>query len=150
MTTHSSILAWEISWSEEPNRLQSMESQSQKRLSMHTHTHPVTVSMPPTLAFHFLKHFQLLLPTCHIWNLLTSYDPAIPFLGIYPDKTIIWKDTCTRMFITALFTEGKKRKHPQFSSVTQLGPTLCNPMDHCTPGLPVHHQLPESTQTHLN
>ena len=32
----------------------------------HTHTHPVTVTMPPTLAFHFLKHFQLLLPTCHI------------------------------------------------------------------------------------
>ena len=39
MTIHSSILAWEISWSEEPNRLQSMGSQSQTRLSMHTHTH---------------------------------------------------------------------------------------------------------------
>ena len=35
----------------------------------------------------------------------------------------------------------------QFSSVTQLCPTLCNPMNHSTPGLPVHHQLPESTQT---
>ena len=31
----------------------------------------------------------------------------------------------------------------QFSSVTQLCPTLCNPMNHSTPGLPVHHQLPE-------
>ena len=35
----------------------------------------------------------------------------------------------------------------QFSSVTQLCPTLCNPMNHSTPGLPVHHQLPEFTQT---
>ena len=38
----------------------------------------------------------------------------------------------------------------QFSSVTQLSLTLCNPMDHSTPGLPVHHQLPEFTQTHVH
>ena len=38
----------------------------------------------------------------------------------------------------------------QFSSVAQLGPTLCNPMNCSTPGLPVHHQLPESTQTHVH
>ena len=38
----------------------------------------------------------------------------------------------------------------QFSSVTQSCPTLCNPMDHSTPGLPVHHQVPESTQTHVH
>ena len=31
----------------------------------------------------------------------------------------------------------------QFSSVPQLCPTLCDPMNHSTPGLPVHHQLPE-------
>ena len=37
-----------------------------------------------------------------------------------------------------------------FSSVTQLCPTLCNPMDCSTPGLPVHHQLPELTQTHIH
>ena len=36
----------------------------------------------------------------------------------------------------------------QFSSVPQSCPTLCHPMNHSTPGLPVHHQLPESTQTH--
>ena len=38
----------------------------------------------------------------------------------------------------------------QFSSVTQLCPTLCDPMNHSTPGLPVHHQLPEFTQTHVH
>ena len=38
----------------------------------------------------------------------------------------------------------------QFSSVAQSCPTLCDPMNHSTPGLPVHHQLPEFTQTHLH
>ena len=38
----------------------------------------------------------------------------------------------------------------QFSSVTQSCPTLYDPMNHSTPGLPVHHQLPESTQTHVH
>ena len=38
----------------------------------------------------------------------------------------------------------------QFSSVTQSCPTLCNPMNHSTPGLPIHHQLLEFTQTHVH
>ena len=38
----------------------------------------------------------------------------------------------------------------QFSSVTKSYPALCNPMNRSTPGLPVHHQLPESTQTHVH
>ena len=37
-----------------------------------------------------------------------------------------------------------------FSSVTQSCPTLCNPMNRSTPGLPVHHQLLEFTQTHVH
>ena len=43
------------------------------------------------------------------------------------------------------------RVHPnpvQFSSVAQSCPTLCDSINCSTPGLPVHHQLPESTQTH--
>ena len=38
----------------------------------------------------------------------------------------------------------------QFTSVAQSCPTLCDPMNHSTPGLPVHHQLPEFTQTHVH
>ena len=38
----------------------------------------------------------------------------------------------------------------QFSSVAQLCPTVCNPMNRSTPGLPVHHQLLEFTQTHVH
>ena len=39
---------------------------------------------------------------------------------------------------------------PQFSSVAQSCPTLCDPVNYSTPGLPVHHQLPEFTQTHVH
>ena len=38
----------------------------------------------------------------------------------------------------------------QFSSVAQSCPSLCDPMDFSTPGLPIHHQLPEFTQTHVH
>ena len=41
------------------------------------------------------------------------YDPAIPFLGVYPDKTIIQKDTCIPMFI-GLFTTAKAWKQPKY------------------------------------
>ena len=45
---------------------------------------------------------------------------------------------------------GLLRFKSQFSSVAQSRPTLCNPMDFSTPGFPVHHQLPEPTQTHVH
>ena len=38
----------------------------------------------------------------------------------------------------------------QFSSVAQLCPTLCDPMNRSAPGIPVHHRLPEFTQTHVH
>ena len=39
---------------------------------------------------------------------------------------------------------------PQFSSVAQSCPALCDPMNCSTPGLPIHHQLPDYTQTHVH
>ena len=44
------------------------------------------------------------------------YDPAIPLLGIYSDKTLLKKDTYTRMFIAALFTIVKTWKQPKCPS----------------------------------
>ena len=46
--------------------------------------------------------------------------------------------------------QGKPFSSVQFSSVTQSCLTLCNPMNRSMPGLAVHHQLPESTQTHVH
>ena len=45
---------------------------------------------------------------------------------------------------------GSSFSSAQFSSVAQSCPTLCDPMNHSMPGLPVHHQLPEITQTHVH
>ena len=44
---------------------------------------------------------------------------------------------------------GNRSYNLQFNSVTQSCPTHCDPMNLSTPGLPVHHQLPEFTQTHV-
>ena len=44
---------------------------------------------------------------------------------------------------------SRDRQNNQFSSVAQLCPTLCNPMDCSTSGFHVHHQLPELVQTHV-
>ena len=54
-----------------------------------------------------------------VWKFLRKlnrklpYDPAIPLLGIYPDKTFLKKDTCSHMFIVALFTIAKTWKQPK-------------------------------------
>ena len=54
---------------------------------------------------------------------------------------------CSHETITTLLISHQSG---QFSSVAQSCPSLCDPMNHSTPGLPVHHQLPESTQTHVH
>ena len=54
-----------------------------------------------------------------VWRVLKTlgikppYESAIPLLGIYPEETIIVKDTCTPMFIAALFTIARTWKPPR-------------------------------------
>ena len=57
----------------------------------------------------FLKKLKIELP----------YDPAIPLLGIYSEKTIIQKDTCTPMFTAALFTIARSWKQPKCPSTDE-------------------------------
>ena len=52
-------------------------------------------------------------------NIELPYDPAIPFLGIFPDKTIIQKDTCIPMLIAALLTISKTWKQPKCPSTEE-------------------------------
>ena len=47
------------------------------------------------------------------------YDPAIPLLGIYPEKIITEKDTCTPIFITALFAIASTCKQPRHPSIDE-------------------------------
>ena len=60
-----------------------------------------------------------------VWRFLKNlkeellYDPAMPLLGIYPDKTIIRKDTGNSMFMSALFTIAKTWKQPKCPSTDE-------------------------------
>ena len=47
------------------------------------------------------------------------FDPAIPLLGIYPEKTTTRKDTCTPVFIAALFAIAKTWKQPKYPSTEE-------------------------------
>ena len=59
--------------------------------------------------WRFLKKLKIELP----------YAPAIPLLGIYPEKTIVQKDTCTPMFIATLFTITRSWKQPKCPSTDE-------------------------------
>ena len=59
--------------------------------------------------WRFLKKLKIELP----------YDPAIPLLGKYSDKTLTQKDTCTPMFIATLFTVAKTWKQPKCPSTDE-------------------------------
>ena len=59
--------------------------------------------------WRFLKKLKIELP----------YDSAIPLRGIYPEKTIIQKDTCTPIFIAALFTIARSWKQPKYPSTDE-------------------------------
>ena len=57
----------------------------------------------------FLKKLQIELP----------YNPAIPLLSIYPEKTVIQKESCTTMFFAALFTIARTWKQPKCPSTDE-------------------------------
>ena len=61
-----------------------------------------------------------------IWRFLKKrlkielpYDPTVPHLGIYPEKSLIRKDTCTSVFIAALFTITRMWKQPKCPSIDE-------------------------------
>ena len=80
-----------------------------------------------------------------------------PARTLIPNKTSAQISSYVKFTQTAGQTLGgqkpKERKYStsvQFSSVAQSCPTLCDPMNRSTPGLPVHHQLMEFTQNHVH
>ena len=96
------------------------------------------------------------------WVLPLTTLGELPDPGIEP-VSLTFPALAGRFLPTA--PPGKQRRYKQcgnerwkipmcdsvhLSSVTQSYPTLCDPMNHSMPGLPVHHQLPEFTQTHVH
>ena len=81
-----------------------------------------------------------------IWTRLSNWSDLILFFFMTSTKIGV------QLITLLLYTFSYKYIYiiHQFSSVTQSCPTLCNPMNRSTPGLPVHHQFPEFTQTHVH
>ena len=81
------------------------------------------------------------------WSRLTS--PVIRHMDI-TNLLIQCSENSVSFHCPKWTTSCKSWEDIQFSSVAQSCPTLCDPVNRSTPGLPVHHQLPEFTQTHVH
>ena len=98
---------------------------------------PWTVARQAPLSMRFSRQ--------ECWSGLPFPSPGdLPDPGIEPGSPALESDALT------YDPPGKPKSTIQFSSVTQACLTLCDPMTRSTPGLPVHHQLPEFTQTHIH
>ena len=86
------------------------------------------------------QHRIISLP-CWAWTVLSTF-PASDHLQSLLAHHITWDTVC--------FIVGCWVSFSSVSSVAQLCPTLCDPMDCTTPGFPVHHQLLELAQTHIH
>ena len=124
MATYSNILAWRIPWTQEPQGLQSMELQ-RGRHEVTEHTHICNVQT--IITFLLMDHAFLVMS-----------ENSFPIVD--HEDFHLFSKSFLPLFINSV----------QFSSVSQSCPTLCDPMNHSTPGLLVHHQLPEFTQTHVH
>ena len=127
-----------------------MEKESSKRireLPFWTHTGPSVVRVSISWIENCLIH-QLLGRTLRRSWLRNGESLDCDLMS----SNISWKQKLKRIKLFPHLWFRKKFSHisVQFSSVTQSCPTLCDPMNCSTPGLPVQNQLPESTQTHVH
>ena len=90
-------------------------------------------SLPLIILFLFSEHSPL-----------TSCPPGKLFLILHYSAQLLSSLASLLSVLSCVFSSV------QFSSVAQSCPTLCDPMNRSTPGLPVHHQLLEFTQTHIH
>ena len=104
---------------------------------------PDNVNMVKTFCMYLFVTWELMLGRCCHW---CSVLP-LPYAGGH--KVKIRRESRVEVY-HGDEAEPRAACTLQFSSVTQSCPTPCNPMDCSTPDLPVHHQLPEFTQTHVH
>ena len=91
-----------------------------------------------TGCIHFYFLYELNLRKNNGYSILSTYQWKQKLVEVFSNRNLRDYDT------------DDLPRFRQFSSVAQSCPTLCDPMNHSTPGLPIHHQLPESTQTHVH
>ena len=102
------------------------------------------LSILPCFNEHFIWFIQLFFQSNFIWIWLLNMN-KLSFLNLCIIKFLLSPTGLVSQNLSSV-----QFSSVQFSSVAQSCPTLCDPMDHSTPGLPVHYQLPEFTQTHVH
>ena len=130
MTTYCSILAWRISWTEEPGGPQPIVWQRRR--------HDCSDLACTRAQMNWLTE---------IWELPSPWSWDVSHLQCGCVHTP--KGSWIHKLLGFLWRRPHIRSD-QIRSVAQLCPTLCDPMNRSTPGLPVHHQLLEFTQTHVH
>ena len=93
------------------------------------------------------KQSEILLQAIALWAITRMLLSLIVLIVVYP---LCSADCLTLLEVTLTFNNITFLIWGQFSSVAQSCLTLCDTMNRSTPGLPVHHQLPEFTQTHVH
>ena len=101
------------------------------------------------MAWHLSR--RLLERTLRIWDYVRRFCWVFKTTVLILDWMLSGKVDIHHFcdWLNIIYNE-KRQGSVQFSSVTQSCQTLCDPMNSSTPGLPVHHQLPEFTQTHFH
>ena len=110
------------------------------------------------LQFGSLSCFHVLSHELCLSDMFLVFPSGNAWSQFIPELVVTWAKWCLPVFSSVkllifplkLIISLWGFTSVQFSSVTQSCPTLCNPMNRSTPGLPVHHQLPEFTQTHVH
>ena len=153
MATHSSILAWKMSWTEKPGRhmvygISSLTWPSKWTTTKTTEKHLEKKSLERAVSLRGEVN--------NIWCSIEVMEDVNKFMR----KEMQTQDTvCCRLqdrpefelwLPLTLLHYVWKFASVQFSSVAQSCLTLCDPMNHSTPGLPVHHKLLEITQIHAH
>ena len=120
-------------------------------MEIHLHN-PIVVMLHPresnvdfTNAFRLLSMNLLAHELCNLVK--TNYINSLCFN--FNESSRVWQNL-PDLRHAMTFPSRVDKPSVQFSSVTQSCPTLCDPMNRSMPGLPVHHQLLEFTQTHVH
>ena len=112
--------------------------------------------------FNFLPEEKMAFPYCFVWGasstssfFFVNWSFYLIYTGLilYSFPLDSWNKSNDVSVISAMYLNLRYAyiiESVQFSSVTQLCPTLCNPMGCNIPGFPVHHQLPELVQTQVH
>ena len=141
MATHSSVLAWRIPGTVEPwwaAICGVAQSQTQLKQLSSSSSNQELKGEREMIGTEVIRNGVWRNGIKQAWNVGQLRDEP----GKYP-----FHSKYSGMYL--LFCFAGKLRPVQFSSVTQSCPTVCDPVNRSTPGLPVRHQLPESTQTHV-